>query len=483
LNVSFSVTGRTITLPNATSLDEGHSYVILNTGGYTFSVLNQSGALLGVINSNGSADFKLLDNSTTDGTWNNISGTLQAPYAKSSEYEMNQVTRGEKTGGDVEWLTDTKLIVALPGGTYGNEVQLTIIDTSTGTKGTTVSWGWTNASGSNANAADWSQSSGFPNLARLDDNTFICGYMRNDASTYFYPYYRICTVSGTTITVGSEVQLSTSANYEEPAFNSKMFTPLDSSGSKVFAAYRYATSGGTHTGWFAVGTRSGTSISWGSPINFATDLNNVKNPVVVSSSEVHVFNGYGSYNQGSIIDNKFTISGTSLTRTVRDLSSSDGAIMSWYHAGFEANDRYAATEFFTTNYSASGYLFKYDSGTGFFSDFQGRFNISNFNNSDSSSGVSYLGTSGAGNSIYGFTCGVSGGLAGSGTGFRTFEHVDGTTYVESSISLLETNNAQKDINGYHSSMDSTTANSTGTTAFIGLTLSETFKVIIVGATA
>ena len=114
------------------------------------------------------------------------------------------------------------------------------------------------------------------------------------------------TVSGTSISFGSPTQFNSGANY---AYN--VAAAFDNSNNKVVVAYR--DSGNSSYGTAAVGTVSGTSISFGTPVVYES-ANSSQNAVVFDSSNNKVVIGFkdeGNSSHGTAIVG--TVSGTSIS--------------------------------------------------------------------------------------------------------------------------------------------------------------------------
>tara|TARA_A100001015_G_scaffold295489_1_gene374532 strand:- start:2443 stop:4524 length:2082 start_codon:yes stop_codon:yes gene_type:complete len=114
------------------------------------------------------------------------------------------------------------------------------------------------------------------------------------------------TVSGTSISFGSPTQFNSGANY---AYD--VAAAFDNSNNKVVVAYR--DSGNSSYGTAAVGTVSGTSISFGTPVVYES-ANASQNAVVFDSSNNKVAIGFkdgGNSDHGTAIVG--TVSGTSIS--------------------------------------------------------------------------------------------------------------------------------------------------------------------------
>ena len=114
------------------------------------------------------------------------------------------------------------------------------------------------------------------------------------------------TVSGTSISFGSPTQFNSGANY---AYD--VAAAFDSSNNKVVVAYR--DNGNSSYGTAVVGTVSGTSISFGTPVVYES-ANSQQNAVVFDSSNNKVVIAYkdaGNSDHGTAIVG--TVSGTSIS--------------------------------------------------------------------------------------------------------------------------------------------------------------------------
>lgn len=139
-----------------------------------------------------------------------------------------------------------------------------------------------------------------------------------DASNSNYGTAVVGTVSGTSISFGSPVVF-------ESARTDHIGIAFDSSNNKVVIAYE--DDGNTNNGTARVGTVSGTSISFGNAVVYDTSATNIYNKIAydsVSNKVVITYNSYSGGYQGSAIVG--TVSGTSISfgsKNVFNTSQSD----------------------------------------------------------------------------------------------------------------------------------------------------------------
>ena len=139
-----------------------------------------------------------------------------------------------------------------------------------------------------------------------------------DASNSNYGTAAVGTVSGTSISFGSPVVF-------ESARTDHIDIGFDSSNNKVVIAYE--DDGNSNNGTAIVGTVSGTSISFGSAVVYDTSATNIYNKIAydsVSNKVVITYNSYSGGYQGSAIVG--TVSGTSISfgsKNVFNTSQSD----------------------------------------------------------------------------------------------------------------------------------------------------------------
>jgi hypothetical protein len=157
--------------------------------------------------------------------------------------------------------------------------------------------------------------------ATFDSNSNKVVAFYGDANNSGYGTAIVGTVSGTSISFGTAVV------FQSGSINSTSST-FDSANNKVVAAYR--NDGASARGTAVVGTVSGTSISFGSSVQFNTSATNYTSSVFGSNVNkvVITYSNAGNSNYGTAIVG--TVSGTSIsfgTSVVFNAASTEGAAL------------------------------------------------------------------------------------------------------------------------------------------------------------
>jgi len=157
--------------------------------------------------------------------------------------------------------------------------------------------------------------------AAFDSNSNKVVAFYGDANNSGYGTAIVGTVSGTSISFGTAVV------FQSGGINSTSST-FDSANNKVVAAYR--NDGASARGTAVVGTVSGTSISFGSSVQFNTAATNYTSSVFDSNSNkiVITYSDAGNSSYGTAIVG--TVSGTSIsfgTSVVFNAASTEGAAL------------------------------------------------------------------------------------------------------------------------------------------------------------
>ncbi len=186
-----------------------------------------------------------------------------------------------------------------------------------------------------------------PSLAFDSSNNKIVVVYR-DSGTSSYGKARVGTVSGTSISFGSEVVFAS-------AYTGWPSVTFDSNSNKIVIAYYNSTT----TGAAIVGTVSGTSISFGTAVNFITGGSAQYNKIVFDSANNKVViafnNSADSYSANAVVG---TVSGTSITfGGVTTFSSGNSIIQS---ATFDSSNNLVVC---TYRGSASSYYGTVAAGT------------------------------------------------------------------------------------------------------------------------
>jgi len=198
-----------VTLPNATTLTTEGTPVFfienLSPINGKLDIKNNGGTIIGTISVNNTAFVTLIDNTTTNGTWQVNTIVDQSIVDISSTVNTNTPTATSLT--KVIHLTDTKLLVANFVINPVNTVQLIMYTKIGDLSGGTITFGSQqsttltgSASGITLYRAD---------IVRLSDSSFILMWGSTAGEGYFV-LRRVSanTVSGTTITFGSQNSLS-----------------------------------------------------------------------------------------------------------------------------------------------------------------------------------------------------------------------------------------------------------------------------------
>ena len=141
-------------------------------------------------------------------------------------------------------------------------------------------------------------------IATIDDNKVFITFSASLASSYLYAI--VCTISGTTITAGTAIQLSTNTN------SGKHVSVVTLSKDKVFIAHSYA--GSSYTNLYGmVCTISGTTITAGTDKKISSPSVSIFYIRAVALSDDTVFISYGYNTNYYLYAIVCTISGTTIT--------------------------------------------------------------------------------------------------------------------------------------------------------------------------
>ena len=163
--------------------------------------------------------------------------------------------------------------------------------------GTTVSFGSQN---------QWSSNNLDHTVSAYDSGNDKVVVAYQDGSQSDYGFSRVGTISGTSISFGSETQFSTSSH--SAVF--QLGITYDSTNSKIIIAYGTG-SGGSGKGRASVGTVSGTSISFGSPTIYGDNEKTLVNRAVHDVGQNKIFVAYRE--STSVYGIIGTVSGTSIS--------------------------------------------------------------------------------------------------------------------------------------------------------------------------
>ena len=184
--------------------------------------------------------------------------------------------------------------------------------------GTTVSFGSQN---------QWSSNNLAYTVSAYDSENDKIVALYQDGTQSDYGYARVGTVSGTSISFGTEVQFANVSVFQIGA-------TYDSVNKKVIVVYGNSTSG---LGQAKVGTVSGTSISWGNAATYGANEVTRVNVAACDVSQNKIFVAYRE--SASVFGIIGTVSGTSISFGTRDslLTASTALTQTvTYHAAAQA---------------------------------------------------------------------------------------------------------------------------------------------------
>jgi hypothetical protein len=285
--VSMTAANKFVILPDATTLTKGSPvFVIINNGEYPFHVKNSAGDIIifGVV-SGQTENLTLVTNATAAGSWATDASTINLGGG------LPQISSITASGEDfleptVAMLSATEaLIFYCPSATAISVVLATISGNSV-TYGTPVAV----VTGGTPNYY-------FLKAMRFNATTGIVTYINGTTDDAFM---RAITVSGSTVTVGSAVTLTTSG---VGWIYSGYMAMLDS--TTGFVGYVQS----TPTVTIRAFTVSGSTITLGTATNVSTDANYFLGATQISSGKVL----FGYVNTGVNRFRVVTNSGTTLT--------------------------------------------------------------------------------------------------------------------------------------------------------------------------
>jgi hypothetical protein len=167
--------------------------------------------------------------------------------------------------------------------------------------------------------------------ATFDSNSNKVVIAYSDNSNSHYGTGIVGTVSGTSISFGSEAVFESSSSAEITA-------TFDSNSNKVVISY--SDTGSSQHGTAVVGTVSGTSISFGTPVVFEAADTNTPSATFDSGSNVVViaYEDVGNSEYGTVIQG--TVSGTSIS--FGSAAVFESAVVSYTSATFDSNSNKVA---------------------------------------------------------------------------------------------------------------------------------------------
>lgn len=240
--VTMTASGLSVVLPDATTCTKGGViFSIVNNGTIPFNVTDSTGYAYDTLTPSQASSYFLDDNSTAAGRWSTATNKSMFQTITASPLANNQ--------GLVVALSDTSGVVVRPSTPYIYATAYTL-------SGTTFTWGtettiYTNPSGTSNSLFE---------LIKLTDTTFLVTFSRSYATSRSDGMAVACSVSGTTITPGTAVTIQASAgNSQAVNFH---FT-LRFSSTVLLAIYEYYSSG-NYGNYYNPLSISGTTITVGS---------------------------------------------------------------------------------------------------------------------------------------------------------------------------------------------------------------------------
>ena len=230
----------------------------------------------------------------------NADGTVSVVENVSSSAGSSVVFALQTTGEDIDYFAATfdsnsnKVVIAWADGIGNTNYGKAIVGT---VSGSTISFG--SAVTFAAASTEWIS-------ATFDSNTNKVVIVYRDSANSDYGTAIVGTVSGTSISFGTEVVWNSgTSDYISCAF--------DSTNNRVVVAFRDIGAGSPFPGKVVIGTVSGTSISFGSEVTFNSGNTQYTTVSFDSSSEkvVVAYKDGGNSNYGTAIVG--TVSGTSIS--------------------------------------------------------------------------------------------------------------------------------------------------------------------------
>lgn len=351
--VSFAGTGYRVILPNASTLSKGGAvFVIENKGEFASSISTANGLPVCSLGLGASVQIYLVDNSTVDGTWQVNLGTAQGEFAVSATANIDTSAPLAGSSGSVCQIADNKFLFAymLTGANTTIYLRVAQFSSGTWTLGTRTSFSVTQGS---SGTESWSYQTG---MAKLDTDKAVLVHWEKNTSNNWQGRSRVITVSGTTITVGSNFDFSTSASQNQWMTDVRR---LDTN-SFVIGYSTYISS--TWAQNLRAATVSGTTISYGTALTNIYDAWPGMKVVVDSPSLIQVFcSANGSQFPANI--RPYTVSGNTLTVGT---THQEGGYPAPYYWGQPTTANTSNSIYFIAKYGADPhYVHRYAKDTSF----------------------------------------------------------------------------------------------------------------------
>jgi hypothetical protein len=416
----FSFSGSySVKLPDATTLSEGGEiFVLENNGALISSLLTTNGLPVTSLSPGSQITCYLVDNSTADGVWQINIGSAQGEFSITS-------TKTIDTGAIQNYysccqIADNKFLFAYMLETSNTALYLRVAQLSSGTwtLGTRTSITLTQGSSGTNNINPHTS------ICTLDTDVAVVCYVNYSSGNYYHYRSNVITVSGTTITVGSNTDISTASNTSYTSTSTKKLTT-----TSFIVQWSPYTSG---TGWvwsLRAGSVSGTTITYGSQVTWTPDgtgpyAQSVSRFVLESPTLGHWFGVGNSSEAFSWGVRPVTISGTTIT--LGSIYTTPTVYLpTYYYGSVQMTQKDSSTMYVVAQYATSDlYATRWTKDTGYspnrWTHATQKFIASN--NSTSSSNIRMMVYSTGTVDRLCVINSVSGGLAGTGAGLTFFEY-------------------------------------------------------------
>lgn len=305
-NISMTVSGKSVILPDATTLSTKGSpiYVLNNQGAFAFTIKNNSGAFITTVNSASNIFLTLNDNSTSSGVWSSSATNFNLSWGTYAD-----VITGTKGNVDIgscsqnkfflgisaSKISSTSAIVCYQKGTSTRDVYGVVISYSGSTitvNSETLLYSGSSTAATNANVLMLDSTSGFVFVSRASNNVVV-------------PF----TISGTTITAGT-----TSSTFGVGTYNDSTTTPLGDAIAMTATEALLVESSSTTAATFIFRTiiHNGASApTIGTASSAVTTAANTSAPALAKIDATNAFVAYAAATTSYTVARVVTISGSS----------------------------------------------------------------------------------------------------------------------------------------------------------------------------
>lgn len=203
---------RSVILPDATTLTNGIVYTIVNEGIYNISITNNSSELVSTATAGQIINVYLKDNSTSAGSWALSIGSTQGKYtlgAAKADDTVASFTGATKRGiGQLTRCGTNSVLTATVDGTTDIKLQVHTYDPNTSS--------WSTGSAATVTINNANDLPIMLKMVRLTDSQHAIAYWDYAGSNANTPYFRCnaISVSGSTVSVGSNLQLNADLEHD-----------------------------------------------------------------------------------------------------------------------------------------------------------------------------------------------------------------------------------------------------------------------------